>query len=262
MTNTWSTDLAAAYHRHCGTLRGVLRHALVDRALAEHLPSEPQRILDIGGGIGIQAQHLAQRGHHVTLLDPDEAALAQARAAWHPHADRAPGSLTFLHGTGEQASRLAGTGWGAVLCHGVLMYVEDPTPLLRGLSECVRDGGLTSILAKQDEALAMRPGLERNWAGVREALHGPVEVGRLGVPSRAVGRADVVRLLADHHIHTTRWYGVRVFTDHLGDEPVGEDFDQVLEAEWEAGRRHPYRHIARHFHLISHRTGPAAGAGR
>ncbi|MGW1373072.1 methyltransferase domain-containing protein [Streptomyces sp. NPDC002446] len=250
MTNTWNTDLAAAYGRHCGTLRGALRHALVDRALAEHLPAEPQHILDIGGGAGIQAQRLAQRGHHVTLLDPDETALAQARAAWLPYAERAHGTLSFLHGTGEQAPQLAGTGWDAVLCHGVLMYVDDLAPLLRGLAHCVTSGGLTSVLARQQEALAMRPGLERDWPRAQEALRTETEAG----PSRGVDREEVMRLLAAHHIHPIRWYGVRVFTDHLGDEPVSEDFDQVLDAEWEAGRRTPYRHIARHFHLIAHRT--------
>ncbi|MFD8549811.1 methyltransferase domain-containing protein [Streptomyces sp. NPDC059649] len=256
--NTWinpvhgGEPLADLYARHSGTLRGVLRHHLVDRALSEHLPAEPpQRVLDIGGGTGAQARALAERGHRVTVLDPDEDMLEGAHSTWQPHAKNAAGTVTFLHGLGEHAPQLAGTGWDAVLCHGVLMYLQDPTPLLHSIAHCVRPGGLVSVLAKQDTALAMRPALERNWSGVLEVLRSPVERGRLAVVSRGVSRQEVARLLAERGVRTQRWYGVRCFTDHLGDESPGADFPQVLEAEWAAGRRDPYRLIARHFHLIA-----------
>src|SRR5687768_10558138 len=74
--NTWSGnpgDLAAAYARHSTTLRGAVRHALVTRALLAHLPQQPCRVLDIGGGAGEQALALARAGHTVTLLDSDPA---------------------------------------------------------------------------------------------------------------------------------------------------------------------------------------------
>ncbi len=131
------------------------------------------------------------------------------------------------------------------------MYLEDPAPLLRALARCVRPGGLVSILAKQAAALAMRRGLERDWDGALEALHSTAEHSNLGVISRSVDRAAVLRVLAEHRIQLLEWYGVRVFTDHLGDEPVGEDFDRVLEAEWAAGRADPYRRVARHYHLLA-----------
>jgi hypothetical protein len=46
------------------------------------------------------------------------------------------------------------------------------------------------------------------------------------------------------------WYGVRVFADHLGEELPGEDLPEVLELEWEAGKREPYRSVARLIHVI------------
>src|SRR5690349_5752815 len=82
MINSWATDdLAAAYARHTGGLRGALRHALVSRALLAHLPATPQRLIDVGGGAGHQAITLARAGHHVTVLDPDKAMLDKAAAA-------------------------------------------------------------------------------------------------------------------------------------------------------------------------------------
>jgi hypothetical protein len=62
------------------------------------------------------------------------------------------------------------------------------------------------------------------------------------------------------------WYGIRTFTDHLGDTPPGPDIDHVVEAEWAAGQRDPYRQVARLIHYIHHRSpGPSTtgrGAGR
>ncbi|MBB2912072.1 hypothetical protein FHS43_003352 [Streptosporangium becharense] len=90
MTNSWTSDsgadLATGYARHAGTLRGALRHALVARALREHLPAEPQRVLDVGGGDAHQAvpqpvlrtliqpprpiTRFATRVHHITDDEP------------------------------------------------------------------------------------------------------------------------------------------------------------------------------------------------
>ncbi|MBG0825787.1 hypothetical protein HS048_34450 [Planomonospora sp. ID91781] len=49
---------------------------------------------------------------------------------------------------------------------------------------------------------------------------------------------------------------MRIFTDHLGDAPVParEEFDRIVEVEWQAGCRDPYRRIARMIHLIAHRA--------
>ncbi|MFF1376117.1 class I SAM-dependent methyltransferase [Streptomyces sp. NPDC058308] len=258
MTNSWTTParpgepLADRYAHRSGTLRGTVRHRLVDRALAEHLPAAPpQRVLDVGGGTGVQARLLAERGHHVTVLDPDATMLARARASWLPYASDAPGSVAFCRGFGEQAPLLVGTGWDAVLCHGVLMYLEDPAPLLHALAQCPRPGGIVSVLAYQADALAIRRGLTRDWSGVLRALHDPVEDNSIGTVSRGVDRATVLRILAEHRIDLLQWYGVRVFTDHLEDECAGDDLDEVLQAEWEAGRIDPYRRVARHFHLIT-----------
>ncbi len=50
------------------------------------------------------------------------------------------------------------------------------------------------------------------------------------------------------------WYGVRVFTDHIGDTEPGEELQEILDLEWEAGRRDPYRLVARLIHILGRRT--------
>jgi S-adenosylmethionine-dependent methyltransferase len=47
-------------------------------------------------------------------------------------------------------------------------------------------------------------------------------------------------------------------TDHLGDRMPGEVLPGVLELEWEAGSREPYRSVARLIHLVG-RKKPTQG---
>lgn len=220
-----------------------------------HLPSWEQRVLDVGGGDGHQAVQLARAGHHVTVLDPDPAMLQRAQARVEAEPDHVRGRIRLVEGAGENAAQLVGSGFDLVCCHGVLMYLPNPDPFLHALAGVARDGGLLSVLTKNGQALAMRPGLEGRWADALAAMNTRREIGNLGVPTRADTVGDVERILGEADAATIAWYGVRVFTDHLGDTPVGEGFDQVLEAEWQAGARDPYRLVARHFHLISRRVG-------
>ncbi|GAA1818331.1 methyltransferase domain-containing protein [Planosporangium flavigriseum] len=256
--NTWTPtgdDLAAAYARHADSLRGALRHALVTRALLTHLPAAPQHVVDVGGGAGHQAIALARAGHTVTVIDPDAAMLQRAADALNAEGDEVAARVTLRQGFGEHARDILGDEPAdAVCCHGVLMYVDDPAPLLGALVDTVRPGGLISVLVKNRAALAMRPGLEGRWADALAVIDQATETGGLGLPSRADDLDTIQRTLAAAGAVTEAWYGVRVFTDHLGNTPVGADFDQILAAEWAAGARDPYRSVARLFHLIARRS--------
>ena len=72
--------------------------------------------------------------------------------------------MRLVEGTGERAREtLGGESFDAVLCHGVLMYLEDPRPMIHALSALLRPGGVVSVLAKNAAALAMRPALEGRY---------------------------------------------------------------------------------------------------
>ena len=73
------SDLSERYNKSDGILRQIVRHKLVDRGLAEHLPDPPALIADVGGGAGQQALPLSRRGYEVTIIDPSPKMLAEAR---------------------------------------------------------------------------------------------------------------------------------------------------------------------------------------
>lgn len=52
---------------------------VLDKALHQHLPTSPANIIDVGGGNGRHAFHLAGQGYHVSLCDITEELLSDAR---------------------------------------------------------------------------------------------------------------------------------------------------------------------------------------
>ena len=162
------------------------------------------------------------------------------------------GRVRLVRGPGEEAvSTLGRETFDASLCHGVLMYLEESGPLVEALVDIVRPGGLVSILTKNADALAMRPALEGRYRDALVAFDSDRDTGRLGVKNQAHTVAGISEMLEERGVEVVRWYGVRVFTDHLGDLAPGPDLPEVLAAEWEAaGRRDPYRGVARLVHVL------------
>lgn len=247
----WSPDLSERFPKHYETLRGTVRRVLVSRQLGEHLEGPPARVCDVGGGAGQQAIPLARLGYEVTILDPSEEMLRGARKLLASEGEDVRERVRLVRGTGEDASRvLEGESFDAVLCHGVLMYLEDPEPLILALAEITRPGAIVSVLTKNADALAMRPALEGRYRDALAAFDSDRDTGALGVTTRAHTVEELSGLLEENGVETLCWYGVRVFTDHLGDRRPGLDAEDIMEAEWEAGRRDPYRGVARLIHLV------------
>jgi S-adenosylmethionine-dependent methyltransferase len=90
-------------------------------------------------------------------------------------------------------SLFARSSFDVVLCHGVLMYIPDPDPLLAAIAQVVVPGGIVSLVVRNGDALAMRPGLLGDWEGVSQAFDGVVYLNRIGVAARADRPADPYR---------------------------------------------------------------------
>jgi hypothetical protein len=133
------------------------------------------------------------------------------------------------------------------------MYVEEPDALLAGLARMLAPGGLLSLLVRNGDALAMRPGLGGDWAGALASFDTTAYRNRLGLDVRADRLGALESTLAGIGAPLHAWYGVRVFTDLAADDaPVPGDpgaMDALLAAEERAGRTDPYRRVAALLHL-------------
>lgn len=244
-------NLAEPYNSSGGTLRRVVRHELVDRALAEHLSGPPARVVDVGGGAGQQAIPLLRKGYEVTIIDPSPEMLAEARLRLAREDENIRGRVRLVEGRGEEAHEvLGGETFDGVLCHGVLMYLEAAGPMVEALSALAGPGGVISVLTKNAAALSMRPALEGRYGEALSLMGADRNPGRLGVITRGDTVGGLSEAFAGAGLTVESWYGVRVFADHVGEELPGEDLPEVLELEWEAGKRDPYRSVARLIHML------------
>jgi S-adenosylmethionine-dependent methyltransferase len=237
-----------------GLVRDAVRQELVRRQLTANLPTgaEPLRVLDAGCGQGTQAIALARLGHRVVGLDVSDALLETARgaAALEPTAVRrrlhfAVGDLLALEDRHIEYYDL-------VCCHGVAMYLPSLEDTVRALVRACRPRGIVSLLTRNRSGIAMRAGMRGEWAAALEGFDARSYDNRLGIDSvRADEPGEVRAALAAVGAACTAWYGVRLFTDHWGQEPPGDGFAQLLAAEQEAGRRDPYRSLAALTHTIA-----------
>lgn len=253
--NRWESEASEDFLELYETLRGVVRLTLMQRQLSEHLAEPPARICDVGGGAGHNSIPLARRGYEVTILDPSDEMLQKARLALDAEDEVVRDRVELVSGVGEDTPRIFGSeAFDAVLCHGVLIYLENPDPLIVALSFIACPGAVISILTKNADALAMRPALEGRYEEALTAFDTKRETNRLGLETSTDTIPELITELEKYGIELEQWYGVRVFTDHLNDRPPGPELPDVLEAEWEAGRRDPYRQVARLVHLVGRKV--------
>ncbi|GCB50073.1 methyltransferase domain-containing protein [Streptomyces sp. NL15-2K] len=221
------------------------------------------RVLDVGMGQGTQALRLARAGHQVTGLEQDTKMIAAAREALSAEPEGIRERMRIFESDGRDTGvHFLPGSFDVVLCHGVLMYVEEPDPLLAGLARMLAHGGLLSLLVRNGDALAMRPGLSGNWASALGAFdttaylphsrtnsNGGTPI-RLGLDVRADRLETLTATLAGIGAPLQAWYGVRVFTDTAADGvEIPADVEALLAVEERAGRTDPYRGVAALLHL-------------
>jgi ubiquinone/menaquinone biosynthesis C-methylase UbiE len=109
--------------------------AVTQRALRDHLPPPPAKVLDCGGGPGRYAIELARRGYAVTLFDLSATNLCLAKRNVQSVGVQLAG---FEHGMATDLSRFADRTFDAVLLMGPLYHLLDAGERRQALSEAQR----------------------------------------------------------------------------------------------------------------------------
>lgn len=253
------------WNEKLGNVRNLVRQALVTRQLMEHLP-EPDmsfEILDMGCGQGTQLLELARRGYHVTGVDISSQLLSQAEEVLASESQAVRSRVQLLQGDLLKLDSVVGRRFDAVLCHGVLMYLPSLEVGLNAVASAVKPNGIVSVLTRNQASIAMRAGMTAKWQAALAGFEGRYYDNRVGVNGvRADKLEEVIAALGSFGVGLIGWYGVRLFTDHWGDVEPPEDFELLLAAEEEAGRRDPYRQLTSLTHVIGRRRlSPRSGGG-
>jgi 2-polyprenyl-3-methyl-5-hydroxy-6-metoxy-1,4-benzoquinol methylase len=214
-------------------------------------------LVDVGGGAGHQSLPLARDGYEITIVDPSDAMLNRAAEQLRGEEPEVAGRVRLVKADAEEAPAVLGIGgFSGVLCHGVIMYVDDPRPFVEALAKLGEPGAIISLVAKNVENLATRPALQGEWATALQAFDSDRQTNGLGVNTRADSLEDLTRMLSDAGVERQAWYGVRLFTDGWTHERPADCEPDVLAVELEASRRDPYRLMSRLFHIVGVRGGP------
>jgi SAM-dependent methyltransferase len=237
----------------------VLRDALDRRA--EAVGREALDVLDTGGGSGNFAVPAARLGHRVTVVDPSPNALfaLERRAAEAGVADRVTGVQGDVSGLFDVVDR---GGYDAVLCHGVLEYLDEPAEGIGNAVAALRADGVLSLLAAGLGGAVLARALAGRFTEARQALGDPD--GRWGdgdpVPRRFTAE-QLTGLVRGAGLTVAAVHGVRVFADLVPGVLVDTEpgaLEALLRLEEAAAELPAFHSVATQLHVLGE-TGGAGG---
>lgn len=251
---------AEKYAAYLKTPEGQLRLNLALANLQDFLPQNTHHLhaLDIGGGTGATAVHLARLGFHVTLLDSslpmlDLAERAAAEAGVEAKIALKAGEATQLEMLFHMES------FDVIICHNLLEYVDDPSAVLRRAALLLRrePSSIISVLVRNRAGEVLKAAIkdgdlrqaENNltveWA--LESLYG----GNV----RLFGREDLCAMVEAASLTVIAYRGVRSISDYLPSKVARDDqYHRIFDLERKLGSRLEFAAIARYTQVLAHRT--------
>jgi len=147
----------------CGPLR-TLADRIIRAELKPVTDAVPagRSVIDIGGGAGNRALQLHRLGYRVTLLEPDPAEAAAARA-------QLPAAVAIVDTTLD-AAPAGRTAYDAALLSHVLEHLDDPGTALRQVRARLRPGGVLVAMVPNAGGLEARL-LRGRWHGWEPSRH-------------------------------------------------------------------------------------------
>ena len=238
---------------------GQIRYRVAFANLKRHLPQKTLRVLDAGGGNGLDALALARQGYRVTLLDPSAEMLEVAREqAEKQHVaecfDTLQGNLDDL------ALRFEPGAFDLVLCHNVIQYLPEIAPAVRLLLNMLATGGLLSIISLNRYSEAFRQAVQQmDLQAARAAINAhALRTVTFDAPIQTYAGEEIAEALTGLGCEVVGRYGIRCVCDYISDnerkfEP--EFFAQLEELEHALSAEYPYYLLARNFQIIARKQG-------
>jgi S-adenosylmethionine-dependent methyltransferase len=246
----WKAEQAMPWNR--------LKYDLVRAHLLRHLGHATGRVLDAGGGNGLDSVPLAELGFEVDLVDSSPAMLAEAgrSAAAAGVADR----VHLRHaGLDDAAAILAGQAFDVVLCHNVMQYLPDVPGVLAQLAGALKSGGVLSLVSLNRYSIPYKTAFfEGDLAKAQGQLDTrTVKVYLFDATAACYSAEEAGDLLRQAGLVVEGDYGIRCLGDYWGNNEQKLDpevFGQLARLEAALAERHPYKLLARFFQVVARKV--------
>lgn len=209
--------------------------------------ADPPTVLDVGGGSGVLAVPLAERGCPVTVVDTSADALAVLRR----RADEAGVEIRAVQGDLDRLPDLVGPqSCDLLLCHSVLEVVDDPAAAIATLAGVLRSGGAASLLVANRAATVLARAIGGHLADAHRALAGQWSA------QRRFDAEELTGLLGTAGLTVESMHGVRVFADLVPGAVLDREpgaIEELRALERAAAPLPPYRDIAAQLHVLARR---------
>lgn len=245
------SEKLSAWRDYTASPWGRIRYAVVEETLGREASrlGPGLRILDVGGGDGLDALPLAKAGHQVTVLDQSSSWLdvAERRAA------SAGIEITAIEGD-LSAPPALGT-FDLVLCHFVLQYLPADSDHLATLASFVRPGGVLSVICPNPAAMVLRQLVSDGPASaMSELCAGTKRAVLFDHDVRKIEMTELEDALAVAGLSVVRRYGSRIANDLLTDNIAKNEtdyFHDLLKLELALCDREPYVRIGGMYQVIA-----------
>ncbi len=160
-----------------------------------------------------------------------------------------------MHGLFDVVER---GGYDAVLCHGVLEYVDDPAEGIRNAVAALRPEGVLSLLAAGLGGAVLARALAGHFTEARQALQDPDGRWGAGDPMpRRFTAEQLTALVEGAGLRVGAVHGVRVFADLVPGVLVDTEpgaLDALLQLEAAAAELPAFHSVATQLHVLGETT--------
>jgi len=232
---------------------GRLRYHSTWRNIAKHVEGRPLRILDTGGGDGMDAIHYAGLGHSVTLSDCSPTMLSEAKKS--AEEQGVTERLRFIQTSPEAVPDLFHEQpFDLILCHMMIEFVPDAQSFLRDTCKLLSTNGLFSVLDTNRYSDVYMQAFQikslsgaRNAVGIKEYFH--PWVNRL---TPRFSADELIDQFSKYNCSLVGHYGVLNVCAYLPNDPKFDPqyYSELEKLEDSLTDRYPYYLLARFFQVI------------
>jgi S-adenosylmethionine-dependent methyltransferase len=231
-----------------------LKYKLVQSNLAKHLGPNPLRILDAGGGNGLDSIPLAAQGHWVDIVDYSQEMLADA-VAQAAQVNARERIITHYADVKDIPTLFPGASFDLILCNNVLQYVDDVPGLFKIFAGVLKPGGLISVVSINRYSTPYHAAfLAGNFSEALAELETRTSKAKIfDIVATHYSADEIGEILHNVGISVENDYGVRCMCDYWGDNERKSDpvtFEQIEKLEFALTNRYPYKLLARYFQVV------------